>query len=130
MHPNMNNALVTIAPAIDALTRTYCPARNAAKAMSNSVRFPSVALSRPPIISPVLAATDSVARLSNAANGTIAMTESRNRSVCASGLSICAARTIGTTANSQSNGLSRMSLSKGVTLISPSVRKSAGGSDS
>src|SRR6476646_8900913 len=118
----MNNALVTIAPAMEALTRTYCPARNAARAMSSSVRFPSVALSRPPIISPVLVATDSVARLSKAANGTIAMTESTNRSVCASGLSTCAAKTTGTSANGQSNGLCRISLSKGVTLISPFVR--------
>ena len=67
--PNMNNELVTIAPAMEAFTSTYCPARSAASAMINSVRFPSVALSRPPTISPVLAATDSVARLSNAAKG-------------------------------------------------------------
>ena len=59
----MNNVLVTIAPATDAFTNTYCPARKAVSAMTNSVRFPSVALSRPPTASPVLAATDSVAWL-------------------------------------------------------------------
>ena len=72
----MNNALVTIAPAMDAFTRRYWPARKAASAISNSVRFPSVALSSPPIVSPVLSATDSVARLSSAANGTIARIDS------------------------------------------------------
>ena len=59
--PNMNNVLVTIAPAMDAFTKAYCPARKAASAMMSSVKFPSVALSRPPTVSPVLAATDSVA---------------------------------------------------------------------
>ena len=57
----MNNVLVTIAPAIDAFTKVYCPACSAVSAMTSSVRFPSVALSRPPTVSPVLAATDSVA---------------------------------------------------------------------
>ena len=32
--PNMNNVLVTIAPAMDAFTSAYCPARNAANAMT------------------------------------------------------------------------------------------------
>ena len=59
--PSMNSVLVTIAPAIDAFTSMYCPARSAVSAMTSSVRFPSVALSRPPTVSPVLAATDSVA---------------------------------------------------------------------
>jgi hypothetical protein len=59
--PSMNNVLVTIAPAMDAFTSIVWPARNAASAMTNSVKFPSVALSRPPTASPVLAATDSVA---------------------------------------------------------------------
>ena len=36
-------------------------ARRAVSAMTSSVRFPSVALSRPPTASPVLTATDSVA---------------------------------------------------------------------
>ena len=57
----MNNVLVTITPARDAFTSTYCPARKAVIAMTSSVRLPSVALSRPPIASPVFAATDSVA---------------------------------------------------------------------
>ncbi len=57
----MNSALVTIAPAIDAFTSMYCPARSAASAITSSVRLPSVALSRPPTESPVFAATDSVA---------------------------------------------------------------------
>ena len=57
----MNRALVTMAPPIEALTSMYCPARSAASAITNSVRFPSVTLSSPPTVSPVLAATDSVA---------------------------------------------------------------------
>ena len=111
--PSMNSVLATIAPAMEAFTRTYCPARNAASAISSSVRFPSVALSRPPIVSPVLAATDSVARLSRAANGTIARTESTNSSVCACGLSNCEANSTGTMASSQSRGLCRISSSRG-----------------
>jgi hypothetical protein len=69
-------------PAMDAFTSVYCPARNAASAMTSSVRFPSVALSRPPTVSPVLAATGSVAWLSSAASVTIARTDSIKRSVC------------------------------------------------
>ena len=57
----MNSVLVTIAPATDAFTSMYCPARKAVSAMTNSVRLPNVALSKPPTASPVLAATDSVA---------------------------------------------------------------------
>ena len=59
--PSMNRVLATIAPAMEAFTSMYCPARRAASAMTNSVRLPSVALSRPPAASPVLADTDSVA---------------------------------------------------------------------
>ena len=59
--PRMNNVLVTIVPAMDAFTSVYCPARKAASAMTSSARFPSVAFSRPPTASPILAATDSVA---------------------------------------------------------------------
>ena len=59
--PNKNSVLATIAPATDAFTSVYCPARNAASAMTSSVKFPSVALRSPPTVSPVLAATDSVA---------------------------------------------------------------------
>ena len=66
----MNSVLATIAPAIDAFTSMYSPARKAVSAMTSSVRFPNVALSRPPTASPVLAATDSVAWLSNPASGT------------------------------------------------------------
>ena len=43
----MNSVLVTIAPAIDAFTSMYCPARRAASAITSSVRLPSVAFSRP-----------------------------------------------------------------------------------
>ena len=57
----MNSVLVTIAPAIDAFTSMYCPARRAVSAITSSVRLPSVAFSRPPTASPVFAATDSVA---------------------------------------------------------------------
>ena len=82
--PRMNNVLVTIVPAMDAFTSMYCPARKAASAMTSSARFPSVAFSRPPIASPVLAATDTVARLSSTVNGTMARTDSTKSSVCAS----------------------------------------------
>jgi hypothetical protein len=101
----MNSVFVTMAPAIDAFTSMYSPARNAASAMTNSVRFPSVALSRPPTASPVLAATDSVAWLSSAASGTIARTDNTNSSVCDSGLSFAIANTTGTNTSSQSSGL-------------------------
>lgn len=63
----MNRVMASIAPAIDAFTSMYSPARNAVKAMTSSVRLPRVALSNPPTASPVLAAADSVARLSSAA---------------------------------------------------------------
>ena len=77
----MKSVLVTIAPAMEAFTSMYCPLRNAVRAMTSSVRFPSVALSRPPTASPVLTATDSVARLSSAARGTMASTERRKSGV-------------------------------------------------
>jgi len=101
----MNSVLVTMAPAMDAFTSTYCPALKAVSAMTSSVRFPSVALSRPPMASPVLAATDSVAWLSSAASGTMANTDSANNSVCASGSSAWAPKTAGTKTSSQSSGL-------------------------
>lgn len=82
----MNSVLVTIAPAIDAFTSMYSPARSAASPMMSSVRFPSVALSSPPAASPVFAATDSVAWLSSVASGTIARTDSTKSAVCESGL--------------------------------------------
>ena len=116
----MNKVLVTIAPAIEAFTSTYCPARNAASAISSSVRLPNVALSRPPIVSPVRDATASVARLNSAASGTIASTDRKNSSVWASGFSACATSTIGTRTSSHSSGVLRMSLSKG--MRSPRVR--------
>jgi hypothetical protein len=59
--PSMNKVLVTIAPATEAFTNMCCPARKAARAITSSVRLPSVAFSNPPTASPVLAATDSVA---------------------------------------------------------------------
>src|SRR4029077_13214046 len=123
--PSMNSVLVTIAPAMEALTSTYCPARNAAKPMSSSVRLPSVALSKPPIMSRVRAATDSVAWLNSAANGTMAATESTNRRVWASGLAIWARRTTGTSASSHSSGLRRISRSRAIT-VSPAVCERAG----
>src|SRR5436190_4788784 len=109
--PRMNNVLVTIVPAMDAFTSMYCPARNAASAMTSSARFPSVAFSRPPMASPVLAATDTVARLSSTVNGTIARTDSTKSSVCASWLAAWATNTTGTKASSQSSLFARMSLS-------------------
>lgn len=109
--PGTKSALVTIAPAIDALTSMYSPARNAASAMTNSVRLPSVALSRPPTASPVLAATDSVARLSIAASGTIASTDSPKRSVGDASKRCSAANTTGTNTSNQRMGVSRMAFS-------------------
>src|ERR1700746_346674 len=118
----MKSELVTIAPAMEAFTSTYCPARSAANAMRSSVRLPSVAFSRPPIRSPVLTATDSVARLSRAANGTIAATERRNRSVCASGRSSCATSTTGTRTRSHNNGVWRISSKRGVIWLPHSMQ--------
>ena len=109
----MNSVLVTMAPAIEALTSMYWPAAKAVSAMTSSVRLPSVALSSPPTASPVLAATDSVAWLSSAASGTMASTDSTNSSVCASGFSRAAANTAGTKTSSQSSGLRRTSWSRG-----------------
>ena len=43
----MKRELVTIAPAIDAFTSIYSPARSAVTAMINSVKFPSVAFKQP-----------------------------------------------------------------------------------
>ena len=79
----------------------------------SSVRFPSVALSRPPTASPVFAATDSVAWLNSAASGTMARTDSTKSSVCAPSASLSAARTAGTNTSSQSSGLWRMSCNSG-----------------
>ena len=112
----MNSVLVTITPAIDALTSMYCPAARAAMAITSSVRLPSVALSRPPTASPVLAATDSVAWLSSAASGTMARTDSRKSSVCASGTTFSPARTAGTKTSSHRSGLWRISFSSGVSI--------------
>ena len=57
----MKSELVTIAPAIDAFTSMYSPARSAVMAMINSVKFPSVAFNNPPTASPVFSETASVA---------------------------------------------------------------------
>ena len=57
----MNNEFVTIAPAMEAFTSVYWPACKAVIAITSSVMLPSVELSRPPMESPVFAATDSVA---------------------------------------------------------------------
>jgi hypothetical protein len=110
--PNTTPSMVDmkIAPAMEAFTSAYCPAFRAVSAITNSVRFPNVALSRPPAASPVLAATDSVARLRSTANGTMASTERRKRIVCASGEAFWTMKTMGTTASSQSNGCWRTSL--------------------
>jgi hypothetical protein len=119
----MNSELVTIAPAIDALTSMYSPARRAVRAIISSVRLPSVALSRPPAASPVLAATSSVARLSMAASGTIARTDSTKSVVPDRGPRCSAARTTGTIASSQRSGLPRIaSQSRGMALLAGVVR--------
>jgi hypothetical protein len=70
--------------------------------------LPSVAFNSPPIVSPVLAATDSVAMLSNAASGTMAKIDSKNSAVCASGRKCSAASTTGTKTSSQSSGMRRI----------------------
>ena len=80
--------------------------------MTSSVRFPSVAFRSPPAASPVLAAMASVARLSSAASGTMATTDSTKSNVCASGRSRAAASTTGTKASSQRSGELRISLSR------------------
>ncbi len=110
----MNSVLVTMAPAIDAFTSMYWPARSAASAMTSSVRLPSVAFRRPPTLSPVFAATDSVARLSRPASGTMASTESTNSSVADSGTSASAANTTGTKTSSHRSGFCRISCRIGV----------------
>ena len=103
----MNSVLVTMAPAIEALTSRYSPARSAVSAITSSVRLPSVALSSPPTVSPVLAATDSVAWLSSAASGTMASTDSTNSSVWAWVRADGRRRTIGTNTSSQRTGVRR-----------------------
>lgn len=107
--PSMKSVFVTMAPAMDAFTSVYSPACNAARAMTSSVRLPSVALSRPPTASPVFAATDSVAWLSSAANGTTAKTLNTKSGVCASGDIFAATNTTGTNGKSQSSGFRRIS---------------------
>src|SRR4051812_31526983 len=118
----MNNVLVTIAPAIEALTSRYWPERSAVSAMTSSVRLPSVALSSPPTVSPVLAATDSVAWLRSVASGTIAITESTNRSVWAPGARASARKTAGTNASSHNIGLCRRARTRAVLLRGASAR--------
>src|SRR5262245_41820069 len=115
----MNRVFVTIAPAIDALTSMYSPARRAVSAMTSSVRFPRVALSRPPTASPVLAETDSVAWLSRAASGTMARIESTKSRVWACGFRCSPAKTAGTNASSQSIGLCRISFRSTLTRNLP-----------
>ena len=110
--PSMNSELATMAPAIDALTSMYWPAFRAVSAMTSSVRLPSDALSSPPTASPVLAATDSVARLSSAASGTMASTDTTNSIVCDSGRAACAMKRPGTNTSSQSSGLWRTAESR------------------
>ena len=99
--PSMKRLLVTIAPVIEERTRSSMPARSAVIAMTSSVRLPSVAFRRPPIASPVFAATLSVAWDRRAARGTIARTDSRKRAVCESGRAFSATNTTGTKASSQ-----------------------------
>jgi hypothetical protein len=99
----MNRVLVMTTPASDAFTSRIWPVRSAANVITSSVRLPSVALSSPPTVSPVRAATDSVAWLSSAASGTIARTESTNSHVCAAGAIRSAANSAGTKTSSQSS---------------------------
>jgi len=48
---SMNSVLVTIAPAMDAFTSMYSPARSAVRAMTSSSGFPSVAVEQTPTAS-------------------------------------------------------------------------------
>src|SRR5262245_7902703 len=107
--PSMKSELLTIAPATDARTRSVMPARSAVIAITSSVRFPNVALRRPPTASPVFAATLSVARLRSPARGTIAATDRKKTSVCAPGLACSTASAIGTNTISASSGWCRRS---------------------
>ena len=96
---------IPLTPAIEALTSMYCPAASAVIAMTSSVRFPNVALSRPPTASPVFAATDSVAWLSSAASGTIASTDNTKSSTCASCFTFTATKSTGTNTSNPNKGL-------------------------
>jgi hypothetical protein len=111
----MKRLLVTTAPVTDALTRSIMPARSAVIAMTSSVRLPSVAFSRPPTASPVLAATLSVDRLSRAARGTMATTERMKSIVWASGRACSAYRTTGTNTSPAYRGLWRNALGIAIT---------------
>src|SRR5690349_13711266 len=104
----MKSVFETIAPAMEALTSICWPATSAVTAITSSVRFPSVALSKPPTASPVLAATDSVAWLRRAASGTIARTESTNSTV-PDAPACSAVMTIGTNTRSHSRRLPAIS---------------------
>lgn len=70
-----------IEPVIDALTTLVRPRESAMPAMINSAAFPKVALSNPPIPSPMRAASASVARPIQPATGMIASAEQTNRAV-------------------------------------------------
>ena len=105
----MKSVLVTIAPAIEALTSRCCPACSAVSAMTSSVRLPSVAFRSPPKASPVRSATASVARLSSAASGAMARIDKRKSSVPASGQRCSPASASGTKTSSQSSGVLRIS---------------------
>ena len=107
--PSMKSRLATIAPAIDALTSSNIPMRSAVSAMTSSVRLPRLAFRRPPMLSPVLAATDSVALLRSAASGTMAATERTKSRVCACGAACCATITAGARMRSHRIGLCRSS---------------------
>src|SRR6516225_3693660 len=109
----MNNVLVTMAPAIEPLTSAYSPARSAARAITSSVRLPSVAFSKPPTASPVFAATDSVAWLSSVASGTTARIDRTNRVVPASCERAFTTNTAGTKTSSHNTGLCRISFRRG-----------------
>ena len=59
--PNMNNVLVTIAPAMEALTRVYCPARSAASRDDEFRQVSERAIQEPARRCRRCLATDSVA---------------------------------------------------------------------
>ena len=99
-----------IEPVIEALTSGYIfgPLASATRAMINSAALPNVALSRPPMPAPSLAARLSVARPISPANGMMARPETAkiHSSVALEYFSTSA---IGKASNSQSSGCNNVS---------------------
>jgi hypothetical protein len=110
--PWASSRLARIAPMIEARTSSWLPAFNATRAMISSGAFPNVALSRPPIASPVRCAICSVDCTISAAIGTIARAAEKKRT--GSETPACSRATVmGMKAKSQKiDGLSFISASR------------------